>query len=407
MMIGGPSTPSPESDSDRPGFEVTPGRCLIVDDDDSVRKVTTQIISMLGYEVAGAASGMEALQHLTRSEFDVVVTDISMPGMDGIRLLREVRARDPHVQLILMTGAPSVETAISAIDYGVCKYLEKPLPVGELEQAVKRAVSLSRIARMESRAAQLSGNARSQAADTAGLDVIFDRTLRSLWVAYQPIIESRNGKIVGFEALMRSQEPGFSLPSGVFDAAERLGRLTEVGRLMRETAAETFEETSDDRLLFVNLHPADLLDPELGADSTRLRKLASRVVLEITERASLNRVPDAVARVASLREMGFRIAVDDLGAGYAGLSSFAHLEPDFVKLDMSLVREIDGNETKRRVVEAMARLARDLRMTVVAEGVETVGEGQVLRDLGCDLLQGFLYALPGPPFPPASWPHTR
>lgn len=405
-MTGDGSAPSPDTEG-RASSATTPGRCLIVDDDDGVRNVTTQIISLLGYEVAGAASGVEALQHLTLREFDVVVTDISMPGMDGIRLLREVRARDPHVQLILMTGAPSVETAISAIDYGVCKYLEKPLPIEELEQAVKRAVGLSRIARMESRAAQLSGNARSQAADTAGLDVIFDRTMRSLWVAYQPIIDSRQGGIVGFEALMRSQEPGFSLPSGVLDAAERLGRLSEVGRMIRETAAEPFEDHGDDRLLFVNLHPADLLDPELGGADTRLRRRAPRVVLEITERASLNRVPDAAARVAALRAMGFRIAVDDLGAGYAGLSSFAHLEPDFVKLDMSLVRDIDQNETKRRVVEAMTRLARDLHMTVVAEGVETLGEGQVLRDLGCDLLQGFLYAPPGPPFPAASWPHVR
>jgi EAL domain-containing protein (putative c-di-GMP-specific phosphodiesterase class I) len=401
-MTGDGSAPEQSRVSELSGFGS--GRCLVVDDDDAVRHVTSQLISMLGYEVVGASNGLEALQQLTLREFDVIVTDISMPGMDGIRLLREVRTRDSHVQVIVMTGAPSVESAITAIDFGVFKYLEKPLALDALEQAVRRGVSLSRMARIESRAALLSG-ARRQAADAAGLDVIFDRTLRSLWVAYHPIVASRNGNVVGYEALVRSQEPGFSLPTNVLNAAERLGRLAEVGRTIRETAAEPFEGRPVSPLLFVNLHPADLLDPALGAEGTRLRALASRVVLEITERASLEHIPDAAARVASLREMGFRIAVDDLGAGYAGLSSFAHLEPDYVKLDMSLVRGIDQNDTKRRVVEAMTRLAHDLHMTVVAEGVETLGEGSVLRDIGCDLLQGFLYAPPGPAFPEVTWPH--
>jgi EAL domain-containing protein (putative c-di-GMP-specific phosphodiesterase class I) len=384
-----------------------PGRCLVVEDDDAVRRVAARMITMLGFEVVEAVNGLEALHHLTLRPFDVVVTDISMPGMDGMRLLREVRARDTHVQVILMTGAPTVETAISAIDYGVFKYLEKPLDLVSFEDAVRRAVSLSRMARVESRAALLSGNAQSQAADTAGLQVIFDRTLRSIWIAYHPIVSASTGELVGYEALVRSQEPGFTHPTNLLDAAERLGRLTDIGRLIRESASEPFEGQAVGPLLFVNLHPADLLDPALGAEGTRLRSLARRVVLEITERASLHTVPEAAARVAALRKMGFRIAVDDLGAGYAGLSSFAHLEPDFVKLDMSLVRGIDENHTKRRVVEAMTRLARDLHMSVVAEGIETIGEGEVLRGLGCDLLQGFLYASPGPAFPDVSWPHER
>jgi EAL domain-containing protein (putative c-di-GMP-specific phosphodiesterase class I) len=138
--------------------------------------------------------------------------------------------------------------------------------------------------------------------------------------------------------------------------------------------------------------------------SAPLAQIANQVVLEITERSSLDRVPDVRSRIASLRAIGYRIAVDDLGAGYAGLTSFALLEPDFVKLDMSLVRGVDSNSTKQKVVKSMTTLCREMGMLVVAEGVETPAECQTLVDLDCDLLQGFLFAKPGKPFPEAKWP---
>jgi EAL domain-containing protein (putative c-di-GMP-specific phosphodiesterase class I) len=101
--------------------------------------------------------------------------------------------------------------------------------------------------------------------------------------------------------------------------------------------------------------------------------------------------------------MGYRIAVDDLGAGYAGLTSFTLLEPEIVKLDMSLVRDVHQNSTKQKVIRSMTALSQDMGMTVVAEGVETVAERDALLDLDCDLLQGFLFAKPGPAFPEVKW----
>jgi EAL domain-containing protein (putative c-di-GMP-specific phosphodiesterase class I) len=154
----------------------------------------------------------------------------------------------------------------------------------------------------------------------------------------------------------------------------------------------------------VNLHVTDLLDPELLSPYSPLAKIAPQVVLEITERSSLDRVPDVRSRIAALRDIGYRIAVDDLGAGYAGLTSFALLEPDFVKLDMSLVRGIDSNVTKQKVVRSMTSLCREMGMKVVAEGVETPPECDTLVALDCDLLQGFLFAKPGRPFPEVQWP---
>ena len=108
-------------------------------------------------------------------------------------------------------------------------------------------------------------------------------------------------------------------------------------------------------------------------------------------------------RIAALRRMGFRIAIDDLGAGYAGLTSFATLEPEFVKLDMSLVRDIDKSHTKEALVRSMATVCRELGMMVVAEGVETPEERDLLVALNCDFLQGYILAKAGKPFPTFVW----
>jgi EAL domain-containing protein (putative c-di-GMP-specific phosphodiesterase class I) len=190
----------------------------------------------------------------------------------------------------------------------------------------------------------------------------------------------------------------------VLGAAERLGRLHDVGRRVRTLAATAFASIGNsDALLFVNLHSEDLLDEELASRSTPLGAVASRVVLEITERASLDHVPNVRERVSALRDVGFRIAVDDLGAGYAGLSSFATLEPEFVKLDMSLVRDVDSSPVRQRLVESMVALSSELGSRIVAEGIERVAERDTLERLGCELLQGYLFAKPGPPFPMARW----
>jgi EAL domain-containing protein (putative c-di-GMP-specific phosphodiesterase class I) len=126
--------------------------------------------------------------------------------------------------------------------------------------------------------------------------------------------------------------------------------------------------------------------------------MASRVVLEITERSPLSDLEEVRERVTQLRALGFRIAVDDLGAGFAGLTSFAVLNPDIVKLDMNLIRGIETSTVKRRLVASVASLCREMEMLVVAEGVETRAERDVLSDLGCDLFQGFLFARPASTF---------
>jgi EAL domain-containing protein (putative c-di-GMP-specific phosphodiesterase class I) len=123
------------------------------------------------------------------------------------------------------------------------------------------------------------------------------------------------------------------------------------------------------------------------------------VVLEVTERATLDGIHGLADSVRRLRALGFSIALDDLGAGYAGLSSFALLEPDLVKVDMSLVRGIHASAMKQKLFKSFASLCRDLDVEIVAEGVEVAEERDCLSRLGGDLYQGYLFARPARGFP--------
>lgn len=382
---------------------IATGNLLIVDDDQVLRRSMRRMLARAGFSADTAANGEEALELVRRKAYDCIVSDISMPGMDGIGLLRAVREQDLDVPVLLVTGAPSVATAVRAVEYGAFQYLEKPFDPAALTRLVAKAMQLGRMARVKREALELVGDASRLVGDRAGLEAAFGRALDALWMAFQPIVRSSDGSVFAYEALMRTTEPAIPHPGALLDAAERLDRLVELGRTVRSRAAGAIGAAPHDALLFVNLHVRDLLDDSLLTLDAPLSRIASRVVLEITERASLDTIPGAGARVAALRDLGFRIAIDDLGAGYAGLTAFASLEPEVVKLDMSLVRGVDGAPRKRKLIEAMTHLCKDMGVLVVGEGVETVGERDFLIEAGCDLLQGYLFAKPGKPFPEARW----
>jgi EAL domain-containing protein (putative c-di-GMP-specific phosphodiesterase class I) len=264
-------------------------------------------------------------------------------------------------------------------------------------------VRLGALGRLKRDALAITGRYHTLAGDRAGLEATFSNALDSLWVAFQPIVYARQQRLFGYEALLRSDEPALPDPGSILETAERLDHVHALGRAVRSRIARAIPAVPPEYRVFVNLHPDDLRDEELWDPAAPLVKLASRTVLEITERAPLDSFPDLRERIARLRQAGFRLAVDDFGAGYAGLASFTSIEPEFVKIDMSLVRGIDGSGVKHRVVARMTELAHDLGMMVVAEGVETVAERTALTELGCDLLQGFLFARPGRSFPAVAW----
>jgi EAL domain-containing protein (putative c-di-GMP-specific phosphodiesterase class I)/CheY-like chemotaxis protein len=381
---------------------VQAGRVLIVDDDPDLLRGCVRVLQMAGLEVRGMGRARQALELCAREPFDAIVTDLMMPEMTGLELIKQVRGRDLDVPVLLMTAFPTVDTAVAAIDQGVLCYLRKPFTMDAFTQAVLKAVKLHRLALLKREAVRLAGDELRQFGDRVGLNAAFERALESLWIAFQPVVSWSRRRVLAYEALLRTQEPLLPHPEALLRAGERLGRLHEVGRAVRAQVAAQMTTAPTD-LVFINLHAHDLLDEQLYAASSPLHPFASRVVLELTERASLDGVPGSDARVSDLRKAGYRLAVDDLGAGYAGLASFAILEPEYVKFDISLVRDVDASSVKRHLLRAMTTLFREMHITTIAEGVETDRERTTLVALGCDVQQGFLFAKPEPGFPPPRW----
>ncbi len=377
-------------------------RVLLLDDEPDVGRALVRLLKHEGFSPDYFDDCAPALEAARSGVYDVLVSDIAMPGMDGIEFMRQVRAFDYDVPIILLTGAPTIDSARKAIELGAYRYLTKPFDQEELVAAVRGAAFAHRMAHIKRQTARLHGQDDAMPSDLLGLNIAFEAALSTLWMAYQPIVRASDGTVFAYEALMRSESRTLPHPGAILDAAERLGRLTDLSRRIRELAPRPFLENRTDALLFLNLHPRDLADPHLLDASTELARMAPRVVLEITERAELEKVPGAMEALGQLRARDFRVAVDDLGSGYSGLTSFAMLEPDVVKLDMALVRGVDAHPTKRKLVKSVVELSREMKVLVVAEGIETPAERDTCRELGVDLLQGFLIARPGPAFPAVS-----
>jgi EAL domain-containing protein (putative c-di-GMP-specific phosphodiesterase class I) len=376
---------------------------LLVDDDDLLRTTYETLLKDMAFDVDTASRADEALQRVASNSYDVVLSDIQMPGMSGLEFLKAVRQTDLDVPVILMTGAPSIESAIEAVEYGAFRYLPKPVSAAVLEETAKRAGRYHNLARLKREALTLAGESANWPSDRAALESRFGSALDKLWMAFQPIVSCRQRSVHAYEALLRSDEPTLRSPGDLLEAAEQLGRLNDLGRRIRRYVGDHLARIPEHVRVFVNLHPLDLNDPQLLAPDAPLSRGSSRVVYEITERASLHGVGGLQEKIRGLRAMGHLLALDDLGAGYAGLTSMAQLEPEYVKLDMGLIRGIDHQPTQQKLVRSMVNLCQELDKKVIAEGVENAAERDTLVDMGCDLLQGYLFARPARELPDVAW----
>lgn len=373
-------------------------RVLIVDDDTAVLQSSSLLLSRAGFTVDSVASAEAAIELLGLRRYSAILSDINMEGMSGLDLLRTIRERDLDTPVILITGGPSLQTAIDAMAWGAHRYLLKPIGPQELIEAITRAVLLADLARLKREAFALRGARGMPVDDEEALQATFTRAIERLTMVFHPIVSLKQRRAIGFEALVRSTEPTLEYPEALLGTANLLGRQEELTRRIYDEIAAHAHELPPDSLLFVNVHPPDLLDASLHGLEWPLAPFADRIVLEVTERASIEKLGDITDVVGDLRLLKYRLAVDDLGTGYAGLASFTQLSPEFVKLDRSLVDGINLNPTKQRVVKAMTTLCADLGMQVISEGVETQAECATLRALGADLLQGYLFGQPSPGF---------
>ncbi len=358
---------------------------LIVDDEVELTNSIRLALRREPFEVCTANSAHEGLAILAERHVDVVVSDERMPHMSGHEFLARVRLAHPDVQRIILTGEASLQATIAAInDAEIYRFLLKPCPAHVLCEAVHGALAAS----------EAVGRPVIDPAEVA----TFEEALAACRMVYQPIVVARTGATYAYEALVRVDHPTLTSPVDLIQAATRLDRRFQMDRRVRALVAADIESAPDGVAVFVNLLPESLEDPDLLAGRDELAPFRRRVVLEITERAPLSMIDDIDDRLARLRSLGYRLALDDLGAGYAGLTSLATMQPDIVKFDMELIQEIHRRPTQSALVSAMIVVCRQLGSLTLAEGVEDPAEVDHLLTLGCDLLQGYAIAKPEPPF---------
>jgi EAL domain-containing protein (putative c-di-GMP-specific phosphodiesterase class I) len=358
-----------------------------------VLKWLEQSIGASSYATVCCSNPTEALKHILEGDVLAVVSDVSMPGMSGTELLRILHEHDPDLPVVLVTGVPRVESAIEAVEHGAFMYLVKPVEPSLLAITVERAV-LQYFGARQKRQTLSSLGIEDETSSLIQLQTRFDEALAQMWMDYQPVVQVPSHSVLGYEALLRSGDSVLHEPDLLLHAADRLGKLPALGRAIRARSAEPFLGADLEHLLFINLYPQDLRDPELWHEGSTLGTIASRVVFEFTERTSVGSIDEIRSKLAELRARGYRIAIDDAGAGYASLNCIASLEPDFVKLDMTLVRDLSRDALKQKLVSTLIALSHEMGHAVIAEGVERRDESEALSDLGCGLQQGYFFARP-------------
>jgi EAL domain-containing protein (putative c-di-GMP-specific phosphodiesterase class I)/GGDEF domain-containing protein len=220
-----------------------------------------------------------------------------------------------------------------------------------------------------------------------------------------PLFRLDDLTIIGYEALSRGPEGGeFERPDKLFKVAYDADLVLKLERLCRRQAIRAAADLPDGRLLFLNIEPEAIADPELrDVMFTALLADAAitpdRIVLEITERTAITDFTVFRSTLEYLRALGFAVAVDDAGAGYGSLQVLAEVKPEWLKIDMSLVRGIDADEIRQQLVASLVTFAERMGVRLVAEGIETREELLTLRDLKVTYGQGFLFTVPVPPFP--------
>ena len=374
---------------------------LIADDEPLVREALADSIRLDPlFEVVGlAASADEAIGLATSSRPDVALLDFNMPG-GGEHAARGILERSPATRIVALSGSNDRTVVLDMLRAGAASYVVKGAHPDEIIEAILRSARgasilsaevassvigeltahLDRRELEESESRHLLGRIR-QVIDERLFDVMF-----------QPIVDLREVQIVGVEALSRFSAEPIQTPDRWFAEAELAGLLAELELAAARTALARAGDLEPQMFLSLNLSPATLarcgpLFDDVGA---------GRLVVEITEHAAIDDYDALASHLAPIRDRGTRVAVDDAGAGFASLRHALQLSPDFIKLDVSLTRGIDGDRRRRALAAGLIGFADELGAEVVAEGIETRAELDALRELGVRYGQGYFLAAPGP-----------
>jgi EAL domain-containing protein (putative c-di-GMP-specific phosphodiesterase class I)/DNA-binding NarL/FixJ family response regulator len=381
-----------------------PIRTLIADDDAEVRSVLIDIIERAdSLELVGVAEdAQQAIELAGRKQPDVALLDVKMPG-GGPRAAREIRASSPKTAIIALSAHEDARSVQEMLAAGAYNYLTKGTSPQELVEAICSSVDGQ--VRLSSRAASFvvselaSRLEREREVDerrVAWEEQIHD-ILKSGGVAcvFQPIVALETGESVGFEALARFDSEPVRSPGAWFAEATALGYALELEIAAVEAAISSIDRLPPDAFMTLNVSPESIMSPRLTETIGRVP--LDRIIVEVTEHAPISDYPKLRSAIGALRRGGARLAVDDVGAGHASLRHILQLDPDLIKLDVSLTREIQTQRTQRAMASALVTFAREVGASVIAVGIEAEAELAVIRELGVPLGQGYYLGRPDSP----------
>lgn len=377
-------------------------RILIVDDEPVNVRILDRTLRGIGYEQLMLTTDSSAVLDLVaRENPDVVLLDLMMPPPDGFALLEALRADSGAPPVLVLTADAQRTTLERALSLGARDFLTKPFDRTEAILRIENLIEarlLYRALEAEKTSLEdlLADNAkRAEARAEAFARIEACLAGGAFHPVYQPIVELVSRRTIGYEALTRFDAEPHRTPDVWFEEAAEvgLGERLEASAI-RAAVGPAAASGAVDGYLSLNLSPETILAGGLSEALSPLQP--AQVVLEVTEHAPVADYEALVAALAPFRAAGGRLAVDDAGAGFASLRHILLLNPDIIKLDISLTRDIDTDIAKRSLATALIAFATETGATILAEGIETESELQTLRALGVRHGQGWHLGRPGP-----------
>jgi EAL domain-containing protein (putative c-di-GMP-specific phosphodiesterase class I)/DNA-binding NarL/FixJ family response regulator len=370
---------------------------LVVDDDAGFRSALGDLIDVdPRLEVVGfAADASEGAAMVRVLRPAVCLCDVRLPGGGGEVVAAEARRSAPETRVVALSACDDATTIMAMIRAGAISYIVKGAAGDEVLDGVHRAIrGQASIPATAATAvgAELRGQAEQAVGKLISLRNVLDNNL--MRVVFQSLVDMRTRKPVAFEALCRITAPPQQPPDMWFAdaAAHNLGLELELQAI--RLALEHLDHLPGRCLLHLNASPAVAVAPQLAA--LLLATQPERIVLEITEHTRIEDYPSFTAALTRLRGAGVLLGVDDAGSGFSSMSHIVNMEPEVIKVDISLVRDIHLNRMRRAMVGALAEFARQAGSLVVAEGVEVEEERATLLALGISTAQGYLFGRPEP-----------
>ncbi len=380
-------------------------RVLVAEDDALVLDALTTIIGTdEEFTVVGTAHDADsAIAGIIGAAPDLVLLDVRMPGGGGERVAQSICETRPAVRIVAISSHDDEHTIETMIAAGAHGYVTKDSKPEKILDTLKRVASGETIftpitsENVVRKYAQSSQRLKEERQMRRTREERVRKVCEPGYMTsvFQPIVDIRNGEIVMYEALTRF-DPMFGMnPQQWFEEAEELGMsaLLEATALANTATAMTMADAND-VTVSLNVSPGTLLDPEMA--NCFLAFTPDHMVVEITEHARINDYGLVKAVAEKLHDRGTRLAIDDAGAGFASLRHILDLNPDLIKLDISLVRSIDTDPARHALAAGLTTFAQEIGAEIVAEGIETREELDTLCDLGVHYGQGYYLARPAP-----------